>query len=370
MHRPRVPGDRDGLRPVVGEQLEEHVREAEQRARRHAVGGRELLGQREEGAVGEVVAVDEEEVGVARGRVVELELLPGQRLRTTLGDRCYPGPRRRAVTRIPLLSGTRIVGRRRAGRRDVVLRPPPPTDASRSVGAATREALRFPLAGEPLASLVTPGGTATVVIELPHLPMPSASPDPRQEAIAATVDELERLGVAHVTILVASGLGRRPSPREIGLLVPPEFRRRFRGPPDRPRRRERGARRARNAAGAAAPPLRRARRDRPRRHASPRRRPCSTAAPRRCCGPARARCCAPRARPRCSRPPPRSGWALAVELERRLAERAPLSRRLARPQPPARLRRLPVRGADPRADRALEAPARPRPAARGESAAA
>ena len=35
--------------------------------------------------------------------------------------------------------------------------------------------------------------------------------------------------MANVTILVAGGLGRRPSPREIGLLVPPEFRRRFRG---------------------------------------------------------------------------------------------------------------------------------------------
>jgi hypothetical protein len=32
-----------------------------------------------------------------------------------------------------------------------------------------------------------------------------------------------------VTILVAGGLLRRTSPREIGLLVPPEFRRRFRG---------------------------------------------------------------------------------------------------------------------------------------------
>lgn len=32
-----------------------------------------------------------------------------------------------------------------------------------------------------------------------------------------------------MTILVASGLGRRPQPREIGLLVSPEFRRSFRG---------------------------------------------------------------------------------------------------------------------------------------------
>jgi hypothetical protein len=97
------------------------------------------------------------------------------------------------------------------------------------VAEATREALRFPLSGPPLASLVTPGGSATVVIEVPNLPVPSASPDPREEAIAATVDELERLGVTNVSILVAGGLFRRPTPREIGLLVPPEFRRRFRG---------------------------------------------------------------------------------------------------------------------------------------------
>jgi len=113
----------------------------------------------------------------------------------------------------------------------VVLRPPPPGDelSLAGVATATHEALRFPLAGAPLAELVTPGGTATVVIELPSLPLPSAVPDPRHEAIAATVDELGSLGVSKVTILVASGLLRRPSPREIGLLVSPEFRRRFRG---------------------------------------------------------------------------------------------------------------------------------------------
>ena len=30
-------------------------------------------------------------------------------------------------------------------------------------------------------------------------------------------------------VVFAAGLFRRPSPREIGVLVPPEFRRRFRG---------------------------------------------------------------------------------------------------------------------------------------------
>ena len=68
MHRPRVPRDRYALRPVVGEQLEEHVREAEQRVRRLAIRRRELLRQGEERAVGEVVAVDDEEVALARRR--------------------------------------------------------------------------------------------------------------------------------------------------------------------------------------------------------------------------------------------------------------------------------------------------------------
>ncbi len=39
VHRPRVPGDGDALRLVVGEELEQHVREPEQRARRKALGG-------------------------------------------------------------------------------------------------------------------------------------------------------------------------------------------------------------------------------------------------------------------------------------------------------------------------------------------
>jgi len=134
------------------------------------------------------------------------------------------------VTRVPLLAGTRVAVVE-VPDDGVILRPPPPRDelSLEGVAAATREALRFPLSGEPLARLVTPGGTATVVIELPNLPLPSAVPDPRHEAIAATVDELSSLGVSRVTILVASGLNRRPSPREIGLLFTPEFRRRFRG---------------------------------------------------------------------------------------------------------------------------------------------
>jgi hypothetical protein len=132
------------------------------------------------------------------------------------------------VTRVPLLADARIVVAD-VGPDDVVLRPQAARDHIEDVGAAVREALAFPLAGEPLERLVTRGGTATIVIEQPSLPIPAVQSGPRDEAIATVSDELDRLGVARVTILVAGGLLRRTTPREIGLLVPPEFRRRFRG---------------------------------------------------------------------------------------------------------------------------------------------
>ena len=132
------------------------------------------------------------------------------------------------MPRIPLLSDSRIVVAD-VDDGDVILRAPPAREALEDVSAAVTAALAFPLAGEPLEGLLTRGGTATVVIEQPSLPIPAAPSSPRHAAVAAVVDELERLGVAKVTILVAGGLLRRTSPREIGLLVPPEFRRRFKG---------------------------------------------------------------------------------------------------------------------------------------------
>src|SRR5438034_1378675 len=44
VHGAGVAGDSDALRPVVGEELEEHVREPEQRIRREALARSELLG--------------------------------------------------------------------------------------------------------------------------------------------------------------------------------------------------------------------------------------------------------------------------------------------------------------------------------------
>jgi hypothetical protein len=135
-----------------------------------------------------------------------------------------------AVPRIPLLAGTRFVV---ASAPDdaVVLRPPPPGAAIADVGAAVRDALRFPLEGRPLEALTTPSGRVTIVIEPPALPLPGAAADPRQLALAAVVSELERLGIhtARQTILVAGGLARKLAQRELEGLVTPDLARRFRG---------------------------------------------------------------------------------------------------------------------------------------------
>ncbi|MGH3103114.1 MAG: lactate racemase domain-containing protein [Gaiellaceae bacterium] len=134
------------------------------------------------------------------------------------------------MVRVPLLAGTRVVVVD-APDDAVLLRPPPPGDAILDVGTAVRDALRFPLAGQPLEALATPGGRATIVVEPPALPIPGSQRDPREVAIAATVDELVRLGMPleRQTILVAGGLTRRARGRELEALVAPEFARRFHG---------------------------------------------------------------------------------------------------------------------------------------------
>ena len=136
------------------------------------------------------------------------------------------------MKRIPLLAGTRLTVVD-APDDAVVIAPPPPAEPIADVAAAVRDALRFPLAGEPLEALVPRRGRATIVIEPPALPLPSAPNDPRRDAIAAVVDELERLGVAprQQTLLVAGGLGRRLGERDLPRsdVVSPDFARRFRG---------------------------------------------------------------------------------------------------------------------------------------------
>ncbi|HST25859.1 MAG TPA: lactate racemase domain-containing protein, partial [Gaiellaceae bacterium] len=135
------------------------------------------------------------------------------------------------MARIPLLSGSRllIVG---APDDAVVIHPPPPPPQSIvDVPAAVREAFRFPLDGPALDRVVPRGGRVTLVVEQPAMPLPGAPVDPRRDAIAATVEELRRLGVPdeRQTILVASGLARRPHGKELSSLVSVRFARSFRG---------------------------------------------------------------------------------------------------------------------------------------------
>ena len=136
------------------------------------------------------------------------------------------------MPRLPLLFGTRVMVVD-APDDAVVLRPPPPGEPIGDVRAAVRDAFRFPLAGEPLEGLVTRGGKATILVEPPALPIPGAAIDPREEALATASAELERAGVPmdRQTLLVAAGLARRPSARELESLgvVSPGFARRFRG---------------------------------------------------------------------------------------------------------------------------------------------
>jgi hypothetical protein len=134
------------------------------------------------------------------------------------------------LRRVPLLSGSRVV-LVPAGDEDVVLRPPPPPEQVVDVGAAVRDALRFPLSGPALDAIAPRGGRATIVVEPPALPLPGAPHDPRQEALATTIDELERCGVPdeRQTILVAGGLGRRLGQRDLERLLPPPRARAFRG---------------------------------------------------------------------------------------------------------------------------------------------
>ncbi|MGB2874000.1 MAG: lactate racemase domain-containing protein [Gaiellaceae bacterium] len=136
------------------------------------------------------------------------------------------------MARVPLLFGSRVIVADTADDA-VVLRPPPPGEPIADVRAAIRDALRFPLAGEPLAALATRGGRATIVVEPPTMPLPGAPQDPRQPALAAVSAELEQAGVPseRQTLLVAGGLMRRPDRRDLESLgiVSPGFARRFRG---------------------------------------------------------------------------------------------------------------------------------------------
>ena len=134
------------------------------------------------------------------------------------------------VPRIPLTSGSRLPLVTLSDD-TVLLAAPPPLDPLADVRAAVVEAFRYPLSGPPLHAVTPRGGRATVVVQLPTLPIPSVEDDPRRDALAAVLDELERHGVprAHHTVLVAGGLGRRAGRGELELLLRRDRARAFRG---------------------------------------------------------------------------------------------------------------------------------------------
>ena len=134
------------------------------------------------------------------------------------------------MQRLPLHSGSRLplVG---VPEDAILLAPPPPLDPIADVPGAVAEALRYPLAGEPLPALAPRGGRATVVVQPPALPLPTAQEDPRRDALAAVLDALAGSGVPRerITVLVAGGLGRRAGRRDLEGLLRRDRARAFRG---------------------------------------------------------------------------------------------------------------------------------------------
>ncbi len=132
--------------------------------------------------------------------------------------------------RVPLLAGTRVVVARLDDDVELLL-PPRPAEGIANVEAAVRDALRFPLAGPSLEQIVPAGGRVTILLDAWALPLPPPEPDPRQAALTAAIDELERIGVrtSRVTILVASGLARRAGRADLETRVTPTLARRFGG---------------------------------------------------------------------------------------------------------------------------------------------
>ena len=76
--------------------------------------------------------------------------------------------------RVPLLSGTQLVVVEAPDDAVVLVPPEPAGQTIADVGAAVRDAFRFPLSGPPLAGIVSRGGQATIVTDVPALPLPSA----------------------------------------------------------------------------------------------------------------------------------------------------------------------------------------------------
>src|SRR4051812_39363541 len=139
---------------------------------------------------------------------------------------CSPPPR-------PRTRRSRTSARRSATRSDSRSSGPrssPPSPAG-AAAAALRAPPSSPPVGPPLEPLAPRGSRVPLLVESPALPTPGPAKDPRQVAVVAAAEELERLGVPteRQTLLVAAGLARRPSRRSVESLVTPGFALRFHG---------------------------------------------------------------------------------------------------------------------------------------------
>ena len=154
--------------------------------------------------------------------------LPRDRLSVTAALRLvgwrhgtHPPPRRAPGCRSSRSTTTRCCCCRR-----------PPLDPLRDVAAAVGEALRYPLSG-PRARRSRharrAGSRSSSSPARCHCPV--RRDDPRQQAVAAVIDELERLGMPaeQHTILIAGGLERRAGRRELEAVLRPTGARDFRG---------------------------------------------------------------------------------------------------------------------------------------------
>ena len=204
-----------------------------------------------------------------------------------------------------------------------MLRPPPPREPIADVAAAVRDALRFPLDGEPLEALVARGARATIVVEPPALPSRApptirASWRSRRSSPSSSGSGSRRAADVARRRRAARRPGRASSAARHARVRAPLSRRRRRA-----RRRARRPRRARRASRSPARVHPRARRDRPRRRGHGGR---DGAARRPAALLAAAGAEALRAAGAYSllETAGSQGWRLALELERALAQRVPL----------------------------------------------
>ena len=228
--------------------------------------------------------------------------------------------------RVPLLSGSRLVVA--TAEDPVVLAPPPPPDRTiADVGAAVRDALRFPLAGPPLESIVTRGGRVdhprrTAGVADPRDgPRPAAGGDRRRLRASSNGSASRRSG-RRSSSLRGSPAGRDDAASRASSPATSRCASAARSPCTTSRIRPRHRRRARRCPAPRPPGP-----GRDRRRSSP------SAPPRRSCTAARvaargsggAETQRPPRPTRCSRPISAPGLGpRAVALERALGARVPL----------------------------------------------